>query len=62
MSKESEDLRNKAADQWRKSRNGGTPEEKADNRKRAAAYTSLAENEEWLEGEKVDKRSKRRRT
>ena len=51
MSKWSEHLRSKAARELRRSRNGGTPDEKADSRKRAAALKSLAENEQWLEGE-----------
>jgi hypothetical protein len=33
------------------SRNGGAPEEKAKNVKRAAAHKSLSQSEEWLEGE-----------
>jgi hypothetical protein len=52
MSKESKGLRDSAAHQLRKSRNGGSREEKDDNVKRAAAYKSLAGNEEWLNGEK----------
>jgi hypothetical protein len=58
MSKASKDLRDSAARQLRKSRNGGTREDKADNVKRAAAYKSLAESEEWLQGEnqRSDKR------
>ncbi len=47
-------LRQDAAKELQKSLNGGSPTEKADNRKRAAAYTSLAENEEWLAGEGND--------
>ena len=52
MSERSKDLRAKAAQELRTSRNGGTPSEKADNKKRASELKSLAENEEWLEGEK----------
>ena len=52
MSRRSKGFRTKAAQELRTSRNGGTPSEKADNKKRASALKSLAENEEWLEGEK----------
>ena len=52
MAKTSKQLRQDAAKELRESRNGGSPESKADNRKRAAAYKELAENEEWLAGEK----------
>ena len=52
MSKRSKDFRNKAAKELRESRNGGTPEEKGKNRKRARALKDLSVNEEWLEGEK----------
>ena len=51
MAKTSKQLRRDAAKELRESRNGGSPQSKADNRKRAAAYKSLAENEEWLAGE-----------
>jgi hypothetical protein len=54
MTKTSEELRQDAAKEIRKSLNGGSATEKADNRKRAAAYESLAENEEWLAGEGTD--------
>ena len=50
MAKTSKQLRQAAAKELRKSRNGSSPESKADNRKRAEAYKSLAENEEWLAG------------
>jgi hypothetical protein len=60
MSKKSKQLRSLAASEWRKSRNGGTALDKAQNRKRAAALKSLAESEEWLDGDRV--RSKSRRT
>ena len=53
MSNRSKDFRTKAARELRLSRNGGTPGEKAENTKRAAALKSLSENEEWLDGEKV---------
>jgi hypothetical protein len=52
--KTSKELRQDAAEELRKSCNGGSPAEKADNRKRAEAYQALAENEEWLEGETLD--------
>jgi hypothetical protein len=52
MSRQSKELRKKAASELRKSRNGGTQEEKAKNVKRAAAYKSLSQSEEWLEGER----------
>jgi hypothetical protein len=51
MSERSKALRKKAAFELRKSRNGGTHQEKAKNVKRAAAYKSLSQSEEWLEGE-----------
>jgi hypothetical protein len=51
MSQHSKDLRDNAARELRKSRNGGDAEEKARNAKRAAAYKALSESEEWLEGE-----------
>ena len=50
MSERSQALRKKAAFELRKSRNGGTRDEKAKNVKRAAAYKSLSQSEEWLEG------------
>jgi hypothetical protein len=31
---------------------GGTTAEKRNNRKRASAFKALAENQEWLDGEK----------
>jgi hypothetical protein len=49
--KTSKELRQDAAEELRKSCNGGSPSDKADNRKRAAAYQALAENEEWLKGQ-----------
>ena len=58
MLKRANDFRNRAASELRKSRNGGTAEERATNKKRAAALKSLSENENWLEGEKA--RSKKR--
>jgi hypothetical protein len=51
--KTSKELRQDAAEELRKSCNGGSPAEKADNQKRAAAYQALAANEDWLEGESV---------
>ena len=51
MSERSQTLRKKAAFELRKSRNGGAREEKVKNVKRAAAYKSLFQSEEWLEGE-----------
>ena len=45
MAKTSKQLRRDAAKELREGRNGGSPQSKADNRKRAAAYKSLAENE-----------------
>jgi hypothetical protein len=52
MSRRSKEFRARAAQELRTSRNGGTPSEKANNKTRASAFKSLAENEEWLEGEK----------
>src|ERR1700754_4011215 len=51
MSKASKKLRDAAAHELRESRNGRTMEEKKKNKKRAAAYKSLAQSEEWLQGE-----------
>jgi hypothetical protein len=51
MSKQSKDMRARASRELRESRNGGSAANKADNVKRAAAYKTLAENEEWLAGE-----------
>ena len=62
MSKKSKDFRSKAARELRASRNGGTPAEKGENKKRAAALKSLAENEEWLEGERRRSRKDIRQT
>jgi hypothetical protein len=56
VSKESKRLRGRAAGELKESRNGGSIASKLDNRKRAAAYKRLSENEEWLEGEKPRKR------
>ena len=52
MSKQSKDMRTRASRELRESRNEGSATSKADNVKRAAAYKTLAENEEWLAGEK----------
>ena len=52
MSKQSKEIRKRAADELRKSRNGASKASKAANVKRAAGYRQLADNEEWLEGEK----------
>lgn len=51
MSKQSKDLRTRASRELRESRNRGSAASKADNVKRAAAYKTLAQNEEWLAGE-----------
>lgn len=52
MSRESKEHRKNAARELRKSRNGGSLKDKADNRKRAEAFKDLAHSEEWLAGEK----------
>jgi len=52
MSDQSKKLRALSAGELRKSRNGGSRDEKAKNLRRAAAYKALAENEHWLAGEK----------
>jgi hypothetical protein len=52
VSEKSKDLRLRAAKELRASRNGGTSAEKRNNRKRASAFKALAENQEWLDGEK----------
>ena len=54
------DFRNRAARELRESRNGGTTEEKASNRKRAAALKMLSENEKWLDGVKKRERKSER--
>jgi hypothetical protein len=51
MSKDSKSLRDRAARELKRSRNGSSHAEKTKSVKRAAAYKSLAENEQWLEGE-----------
>ena len=51
MSKQSKDMRTLASRELRESRNEGSATSKADNFKRAAAYKTLAGNEEWLAGE-----------
>ena len=61
MSKESKDLRSHASRELRASRNGGSKNQKADNVKRAAAYKALAENEEWLSGEKARARKSKKK-
>ena len=48
----SKDFRLRAANELRASRNGGSKDEKRNNRKRASAFKSLAENQQWLDGEK----------
>jgi hypothetical protein len=48
----SKELRRQAANELRASRNGRSKEEKRNNRKRASAFKSLAENQQWLDGEK----------
>ena len=58
MTKASKELRDAAAHELRESRNGGTMEEKKKSRKRAAAYKSLAQSEEWLQGEAQRSRQK----
>ena len=59
MSKRSQDLRNRAARELRSSRNGGTAEDKVDNKKRASALKNLSENEEWLDGERTRPRPRK---
>jgi hypothetical protein len=58
MSQASKKLRSRAAAALRGSRNGGSKDDKAADVKRAAAFKALAQNDEWLEGEK--ERSKRK--
>ena len=64
MSKASKDFRDRAARELRTGRAGGTRSSRAANLKRAAAYKSLADAEEWLQGEKSrsQKRPRRRPT
>ena len=52
MSKESKRLRSRAADQLRQSRRSELAGNKAVHARRAASLKAMAENEEWLEGEK----------
>jgi hypothetical protein len=52
MSKESHDLRNLAASELRLSRKGLRRPDDGEHTKRAASLKALAENEEWLSGEK----------
>jgi hypothetical protein len=51
MNERSKKFRSRAAKELRLSRNGGSQDEKASNRIRAASYKALAQNEEWLDGE-----------
>jgi hypothetical protein len=60
MSKRSKHLRSLAAKELRESRNGGSITSKADNVQRASAYKSLAENEEWLDGEHQRSKAQKR--
>jgi hypothetical protein len=60
MSQKAKDFRNRAARELRESRNGGSTDEKAANKKRAAALKSLSENEEWLNGEKPRRKERPR--
>jgi hypothetical protein len=53
MTKDSKRFRNKAADELRSSRTKpSSTVTRGDHVKRAASYKSLADNEEWLEGDK----------
>jgi hypothetical protein len=52
MSKASKQIRNRAATELRESRHQHSAETKANDRNRAAGLKQLADNEEWLEGEK----------
>jgi hypothetical protein len=59
MSNETRDLRDRAARQLRSSRaTGRSLADKASDRRRAAAYKALAENEEWLTGQKLRSRKR----
>jgi hypothetical protein len=49
---ESRKHRKSAADHLRKSLTAGTPAEKAEETRMAKSYKTMAENEEWLVGEK----------
>jgi hypothetical protein len=62
MSKQVTRYRSLAANELRESRNGGTAAARAMNVKRAAGYKSLAENQEWLDGEDGRKSSKKGRS
>ena len=61
MSKASKQLRLRAAAALRSSRNGGSQDDKASDAKRAAALKALAQNDEWLEGEKERSKNKTER-
>jgi len=52
MSKESKSLRDRAARELRKSRNSGSKAAKAKSTKMAAGLKQLAQNQEWLDGER----------
>jgi hypothetical protein len=52
MSNDSKRFRNNASDELRLNRKIGSSGIKADHVKRAASYKALADNEEWLEGDK----------
>jgi hypothetical protein len=56
MSERSKDFRDQAARELRKSRNDGSPAERATSKKRSAALKSLSENEDWLNGENRKRR------
>jgi hypothetical protein len=53
MSKVSKQFRDKAAGELRDSREKVSSRSKSKSLKRAASYKALAENEEWLQGEKL---------
>jgi len=52
MSKDSKRFRDKAADELRASRKRSSTGTRSEHVKRAASYKALADNEEWLEGDK----------
>ena len=51
MSKQSQELRDRAAEQIRAARKSFSARDKAEHCARAAAFKELAHNEEWLSGE-----------
>jgi hypothetical protein len=58
MPKDSQRFRKGAADELRASRKPGSAPDRSGHTKRAASYKALADNEEWLDGEKSRSKTK----